>query len=85
MISQRLNNFSNAINLTFVVAVLMIITSIVLPLVFREEIISIGQGLLMRYRAEQNRFHPLFNYNGQQYSACIAGLDIRCFGINAGL
>ena len=56
MISQRLNNFSSAINITFVVTVLMIITNIVLPLLFREEIISIGQGLLMRYGQDRIDF-----------------------------
>ena len=56
MISQRLNNFSSAINLTFAITVLMIITSIVLPLVFREEIISFGQTLLFSYGQERIDF-----------------------------
>ena len=56
MISHRLSNFSNTINLTFVVTVLMIITSIVLPLVFREEIISFGQTLLLSYGQERIDF-----------------------------
>ncbi|MFB3148177.1 MAG: hypothetical protein ACE10J_05880, partial [Thermodesulfobacteriota bacterium] len=56
MISQRLNNFSSAINLSFAITVLMIITSIVLPLVFREEIISFGQTLLFSYGQERIDF-----------------------------
>ncbi|MCZ6527338.1 MAG: hypothetical protein O6702_01210, partial [Candidatus Dadabacteria bacterium] len=56
MISQRLNNFSSAINLTFAITVLMIIISIVLPLVFREEIISFGQTLLLSYGQERIDF-----------------------------
>jgi len=56
MISQKLRNFSSAINITLVVTVLMVITSIVLPLVYREEIVSIGQTLLFRYGQDRIDF-----------------------------
>jgi len=56
MISRRFRDFSSAINLTFIITVFMIITSIVLPLVFREEIISFGQTLLLSYGQERIDF-----------------------------
>ena len=56
MISRRFRYFSSAINLTLVITVLMVITSIVLPLVFREEIVSIGQNLLLRYGQDRIDF-----------------------------
>ena len=56
MISHRLSNFSSAINLTFAVTVLIIITSIALPLLFREEIVDIGQTLLFRYGQDRIDF-----------------------------
>ena len=49
MTSQRLSYLSKFINLTFAFAALVVITSIVIPLLFREEIISLGQDLLIRY------------------------------------
>ncbi len=56
MISRRFRYFSSAINLTLVITVLMIITSIVLPLVYREEIIGIGHSLLLRYGQDRIDF-----------------------------
>ncbi len=56
MISRRFRDFSSAINLTFIITVFMIITSIVLPLLYREEIISFGQTLLLSYGQERIDF-----------------------------
>ncbi len=56
MISQKLRNFSSAINITLMITVLMVITSIVLPLIYREEIVSIGQTLLFRYGQDRIDF-----------------------------
>jgi len=56
MVRQRLSYLYSAINLTFVVTVFMIITSIVLPLLFREEIVNIGQTLLLRYGQDRIDF-----------------------------
>ena len=56
MVRQRLSYLYSVINLTFVVTVFMIITSIVLPFVFREEIVNIGQTLLLRYGQDRIDF-----------------------------
>jgi len=56
MVRQRLSYLYGAINLTFVVTAFMIITSIVLPLLFREEIVNIGQTLLLRYGQDRIDF-----------------------------
>ncbi len=49
MATQRLSYLSNLANVTFIFAVLVVLTSIAVPLIFREEIISVGQALLLRY------------------------------------
>lgn len=49
MTRQRISYLSKFINLTFAFAALVILTSIVVPLLFQEEIISLGQDLLIRY------------------------------------
>jgi len=72
MVTQRLSSFYKTINVTFVFAAIVIITSIALPLIFREEIISIGKTLLITYG--QDRKH----------ADCAAGLDLRNFRINVG-
>ncbi len=56
MISRRFRYFSSAINLTFIITLLMIFTSIVLPLVYREEIIGIGHSLLLSYGQDRIDF-----------------------------
>ena len=56
MVTPRISYLYSAINLTFVVTLFMIITGIVLPLVFREEIVSIGQTLLLRYGQDRIDF-----------------------------
>ena len=53
MTRQRISYLSKFINLTFAFAALVILTSIVVPLLFQEEIISLGQDLLMRYRQDR--------------------------------
>ncbi len=49
MASKKLSYFSKFVNLTFAFAGVVIITSIVVPLLFREEIIRLGHDLLIRY------------------------------------
>jgi len=49
MVTQRLSSIYSAINLTFAFTVFMIITSIVLPLMFREQIVAVGHSLLLTY------------------------------------
>lgn len=49
MASERVNYLSKFINLTFAFAVLVIVTSIVVPLLFREEIVRVGHELLISY------------------------------------
>lgn len=49
MVTPRLSYLSNLINVTFVFAVLVVLTSIAVPLIFRDEIVTVGQALLLRY------------------------------------
>ena len=56
MVTQRLTNLYNTLNVTFVFAVLVIVTSIVLPLIFRNQIVSFGQELLLNYGQERIDF-----------------------------
>ncbi|MEM7009350.1 MAG: VTT domain-containing protein [Thermodesulfobacteriota bacterium] len=53
MVTKRLNSFSNVFNVTFLFALLIIITSVVVPLIFREQIVSIGQEILLKYGQER--------------------------------
>ena len=56
MVTQRLSSFYKTINVTFVFAAIVVITSIVLPLIFREEIVSIGKTLLITYGQDRIDF-----------------------------
>ncbi len=56
MVTKRLSSFYKTINVTFIFAVIIIITSIVLPLIFREEIITIGKTLLINYGQDRIDF-----------------------------
>ena len=53
MTTQRLSYLSNLTNVAFIFAILVILTSIAVPLIFREEIVSVGQTLLLRYGQER--------------------------------
>ena len=53
MATQRLSYLSNLVNVTFIFAALVVLTSIVVPLIFRDEIVSVGQALLLRYGQER--------------------------------
>ncbi len=53
MVTQRLNYFSNVVNVTFIFAVLVVLTSIVVPLIFRDQIVSVGHALILRYGQER--------------------------------
>ena len=56
MVTKRLSSFYKTINVTFIFAVIIIITSIVLALIFREEIITIGKTLLINYGQDRIDF-----------------------------
>lgn len=49
MITQRLSSFYKTFNFTLLFALVVIITSIVLPFIYREEIVNIGKTLLLTY------------------------------------
>ncbi len=49
MVTQRLSSFYKTINVSVFFVILVIATSIVLPIIFREEIVEIGRGLLLTY------------------------------------
>lgn len=49
MTTQRVSSFYNTINVSFIFAALVILTSVVVPFIFREEIVSFGHSLLLRY------------------------------------
>lgn len=49
MVTQRISSFYKTINVTFIFAAVVLITSIVLPLIFREEIVTFGKTLLVTY------------------------------------
>ena len=53
MTKNRLSYLSNLTNVTFLFAILVVATSIVVPLIFRDEIVSVGQALLLRYGQER--------------------------------
>jgi len=52
MVTQRLSSFYKTLNLTLVFALIVILTSIILPFVYRNQIVSIGETLLLRYGQE---------------------------------
>ena len=56
MVTQRLSSFYKTINVTFLFAVIVIITGIALPLIFREEIITVGKTLLITYGQDRIDF-----------------------------
>ena len=49
MVAKRLSYLSNLVNVTFIFAALVVLTSIALPLIFRDEIVALGQAILLRY------------------------------------
>ncbi len=53
MVTQKLSYFSKVVNVTFVFAVLVVLTSIVVPMIFRDQIVSVGHALLLRYGQER--------------------------------
>jgi len=52
MVTQRLSSFYKTFNLTVFFALLVIVTSIVLPFIYRDEIVSVGETILLRYGQE---------------------------------
>ena len=52
MVTQRLSSFYKTFNLTILFALIVIVTSIILPFIYRDEIVGIGEALLMRYGQE---------------------------------
>ncbi len=49
MVTRRLSAFYKTFNVTVLFALIVIITSIVLPFIFKEEIVNIGKTLLLTY------------------------------------
>lgn len=49
MVTKKLSAFYKTFNLTLLFALIVIVTSIVLPFIYREEIVNIGKTLLLTY------------------------------------
>ncbi|GJM15700.1 MAG: hypothetical protein DHS20C13_10270 [Thermodesulfobacteriota bacterium] len=49
MVTRRLSAFYKTFNVTVLFALIVIVTSIVLPFIYREEIVNIGKTLLLTY------------------------------------